>query len=597
MKTTRYRALKVRGLMLQTSAILLAGSWPALAQVPAQISPAALAQLQIQQAPVDTSGPVTAASSFDPPAVRPGQKVFYRVTVEAPQDAITWPEKIPTPEKLTLGRPAIGQISRQEGSRYRPQTTYLFETTLNATGKFTVPAFPVAGGGEMVEVPAATLEVTAEASAVPRQLLLDFSETNIFLGQPVRMRVMLPAGRGNEIDAVREVQLDGDGLMTDKSSLRQAVENVAVDGQFRPAFIHEVRVTPIVHGQIGVRAQAFAAGRDFAGPVVITGQVTITAGAASYRLVVSDEKKLTVRPLPANGERRGFTGSIGKFFMDAAQLSTNRIKLGEPLRLKTGFHGEGNLTRFVPPEIPRSRDWQIIADPAPGSYTLIPLTDDTTNTPAIPFSAFDPETKKYYDLTIPALPVTIVGQALPEEIPAGPDFENRPAPAKLAGPAKSPGRNVASLKPLVMQGWFVTLQILPLLGLLLLWRWDERRRFLEAHPEIVRRRAAKRAIRREQKLLQKAAAAGDAENFLTHAMRAIQAAGAPHYPAEARAMVGRDVLAILNESERAGSDGEMVREIFAATDARFAAAPVSRAGLLARRADIEALLAKLEERL
>ena len=59
---------------------------------------------------------------------------------------------------------------------------------------------------------------------------------------------------------------------------------------------------------------------------------------------------------------------------------------------------------------PRSRDWQIIADHPPATgFTLIPLTDEARETPAIPFSYFDPATAKYVDLTIPPLPVTVVG--------------------------------------------------------------------------------------------------------------------------------------------------------------------------------------------
>ena len=70
--------------------------------------------------------------------------------------------------------------------------------------------------------------------------------------------------------------------------------------------------------------------------------------------------------------------------------------MGVPVQLKVAAHGDGDLSRLVPPPPPRVMDWQIIPDNPPGiSFTLIPLTDEVTETPAIPFSSFDPATASY----------------------------------------------------------------------------------------------------------------------------------------------------------------------------------------------------------
>jgi hypothetical protein len=153
------------------------------------------------------------------------------------------------------------------------------------------------------------------------------------------------------------------------------------------------------------------------------------------------------------------------------------------------------------------------------------------------------------------------------------------------------------LKPLQLQGWFVFVQFLPVAVFIGLWRWDERRRFLEAHPDIVRRRKAKRELRREQAALRKAVAAGDAGDFTRHAAAALRIAVAPHFPADAQAMVGGDVLSQLDETGRAGHEGETVREIFAAADAQFATLPQVQADLLALAPAVESLLKKLEAKL
>jgi hypothetical protein len=571
------------------------------AQTPPNVPLNAQAQLQVPQPPVDVSSPVTATASFDPPTARVGEKIFYRVAVDATESSIRWPEKIAAPAELKFTANARGQIMEAQGDQFRPITVFLYELRAAAAGRFTIPNFSADAYGRPLEVPAASLEVAAENSPSqppPRQLMLDASPTNVFLGQPFRVRVMLPSSSANEIEALREVQLNGDGFLTDKTAVRQSVAAVSYDGQIRPAFIFETTVTPIATGSLKLSAQGFTAGREFTGPITITGHVIIPGGPPKYDFLVSDAVGLNVRPLPTDGRLPGFTGSIGKFIADQPRLSTNRIRVGQPVDLKVAFHGEGDLTRFVPPEAPLVRDWQIVADDPPGSgFTLIPLTDEAQETPAIPFSAFDPASGKYVDLTIPSLPVTVTGESLPVEMPALGATGNASLPLKLSGLAPAPGKTAASLEPPQLRGWLVGAQLAPVVGLLALWQWDRRRRFLEAHPEIVRRRRARRALRREKRNLQKAAAASDATAFVRHAADAMKIACAPHFPAHPQALVCADVLAQLDPADQNGPPGETIRKMFAAADAQFAAAPQTQTDLLALRSDAETILQKLEDRL
>ena len=582
--------------------LLLAPRWLP-AQLPQQLPPGVAVQMMVPQPAVDVS-PVAKFSTtaeFDPPTVRVGGKTFYRATVDATENSILWPDDISAPKELKFGPSVRGQITRMEGNKFHPLTAFVYEVTATATGHFTVPGFVVPAGWPPADIPAATLDVTENNSAPPiaaKRLLLEVSETNLFFGQPFRLRVLLPAETGNQIEALREVQFNGAGFMTDKLATRQSIESALRDGQPRSAFIYDTVATPMAAGALAISAQAFTAGREFGGPISINGQITIVGGLPKYILLTSEALKLNVRPLPSDGELAGFTGALGKFTADKPVLSTNQMRVGEPVHLKFGFLPGTNLTRFVPPEMPRAREWQIIADNLPGTgCTLIPLTDEAKTTPAIPFSAFDPETQNYYDLTIPALPVTVVGEALPVQLPAWNANDKNPAPEKLSGLATSPGKTVAHLKPLQTQGWFVCVQILPVIGFIALWRWDERRRFLEAHPEIVRRRKAKRDLQREKINIQAAVAANDAEKFTRHAAAAMRVAVAPHFPANERALVGGDVLAQLTETERSGGTGETVRKVFAAADAQFSGAKKMPVDLLALKSEVIRVLQQLEEKL
>jgi hypothetical protein len=179
--------------------------------------------------------------------------------------------------------------------------------------------------------------------------------------------------------------------------------------------------------------------------------------------------------------------------------------------------------------------------------------------------------------------------------------ENETEPQKrpgLSGLAKTPGHTAGSMVPAQLHAWYPLVQMLPALGFCGLWCWDRRRRHLEQHPEIVRRRRARRALRREVRLLEQAAATGNAGGFIQRAVSALQIVSAPHYPAAPRALVCGDILQILTAPEREGKSGETVRRFFAAADAAaFADGAGTNAGLLAEKSSLREILARLEARL
>jgi len=589
-----------------------------------------LNQLMVTQPSIEIASNVVAVSSFDPPVIRVGDKATYRVTFNALDESIAWPEELPAPPQLELRLSARGQVFQQIGNQLRPYTTINHHVRATNPGTFTIPEFRVDVYGRRITIPAARLEVVSQEAAVPpppgQRLVLQISETNAYAGQPVAARILMPGSVSNLVQGLQSVKLNGDGILVDQSAVRQVFAPVLMGGRNVPAYVYETVFTPLVAGKLEIAAQGFTIGNRLAGPIILQGQVTLPGDPSQNVLLDSDPVTLSVRPLPRSGSLPGFTGVIGKFTNDPPLLSTNQLRLGDSVNLIVVFRGEGHLLRFVPPLPPVVRNWQV-SDPAPGgvavanrpptpglapgsfvafTYTLTPLTTAVQATPEIPFSFFDPARGAYVDLTIPSLPISVTpgvtttldAESVAEIVEVESAAAGEEKKLVLSALASSPGHFADSLVPLQQRGWFMVVQGLPVFGFAALWAWDRRRRYLEQHPDVVLRRRARRALRRERRELQKAIRAGDKLRYANVAVSAMRVACAPHYPAEPRALVCRDVLDSLEESERTGRTGEIVRRFFAVVDASvFSTTRGDGDGLLALQPELDRLLEKLEARL
>jgi hypothetical protein len=604
-----------------------------------------------------------AASSFDPPVVRPGEQSIFRVVFNALEESIEWPDQIAAPPQLDVRPGAHGQMFQMTGPSLEPRTAFNQRVRASSLGTFTVPEFVVKVYGKPVTVPAAQLQVVSAppASGPPApQLVLELPVTNLLVGQPVAARIVLPGAPGGVVQGLAQPQLSGQGFLVDLGAARQRIETVSRGGTAMPAFIYEATLTPVTTGKLTVFAQGFTAGNRFSGPIAITGAATIPGGPPQYTLLESDPVELEVRPLPSEGQLPGFAGAIGSFTLGPPKLATNVLRVGDPVKLTVIVtnRGDAPLARLVAPPPPQARDWQVFAandfapaqlipvptpparppagfatpvagigqaTPVPASpvtpaptgplaqpsplqgfvtfnYTLIPLTETARATPPIPFSYFDPKAGGYADLTIPPVPVTVNPGMAPADFPAllqsGSTAGEPEKELVLRGLAAARGRTAASLVPPQQQAWFPLIQLAPAAAFFGLLSWDRRRRYLEQHPDIVLRRRARRALRRQWRILRRAARAADAPRFAAAAVSALRVACAPHYPAEPRALVGADVLPLLAEPDRSGRPGEVVRRFFAVADAtHFSTTSPNPADLLPLQPDLERVLQQLEDRL
>lgn len=597
-----------RRFALLTAGFLLAAP-PLGAQSFDQMKPEQLMQL-MQSAPrLVMDAPVAPVAAFDPPVISPGGKSVYRVSLHTLDEAITkWPDQMPVPPQLEFTRGAQGMVFNYGGGTMKPLTVINFHATADRPGVYVIPAFQIEIYGQPLTIPEARLEVRAGSPALPnaRELFLDPVKTNVYVGESVRVRVLNPAAENGAVSMLSEVRLNGDGFIAGKGDVRQQISPVRLPGGGeRNAFIYDAGVTPFARGPLKISAQGFTSGNSFGGgQVVIRGNVTIPGGPPEYTLLESDPVTLNVKPLPFDGRLPGFNGAIGRFTRDQPQLSAGAVAAGDPVKLTVTFHSETGVIHLAMPPAPTTPAWESFATTPPASggnsitftYTLIPQTDQTAATPEIPFCYFDSDVERYVNLAIPSVPIKVLPGAEPAGT-GGPAEESEKKPA-LSPLALAMGGTAASLVPLQERGWFFGVELGPVLGLLAVWLVCRRRQFLEQHPDLVRRRRARRALRREWRALRQTAQSGDARGFANGAVQAIRLACAPHFPAEPRALVSRDVLQLLPETERTGEGGEVVRRLFQAVDALdYAGTPAEVAGLLEWQPQLERLLTRLEAQL
>jgi hypothetical protein len=584
-------------------------SSPGITNGPAPNDP--LYNLMLSQPRIDIDSPVIARASFDPSVVAVGQKAFYRVTFNALDESVEWPAKLAAPKELSLTPGARGQILQFTGPAFVPLSCFNTHVRASTPGDYAIPAFVVQVYGKPVNVPATTLHVAPAniETASPLQPTVEIPRTNVFVGQPLAVRVVIPG----PTPPLQGVQLTGPGLLVDQGAVRQQIVALRRGGTDLPSFTYDTTITAVESGPLSFYAQAFAGGNRIATPITIQGG-QILFNSPTFTLLESEPLHVFAQPVPRAGRLPGFTGAIGKLAIISSALDTNSARVGDSLHLSVSIQCDTNILRLVAPPAPRVPDWQIFASTTnvgltqptiserttTFTYTLIPLSEQSRSTPSIPFSYFDPDLRAYRDLSIPSLPVSIEPGLAPAEVQAmvrserlASEPEEQPV---LSGLARTPGP-VTALLPAQQSPWFLVGQILPASAFFGLWAWDRRRRFYELHPDVLLRRRARRALRRERKQLRRAVQARDAQSFAVRAIAAMSVACAPHYPAEPRALVAADIVQLLPENDRAGQSAQLIRRFFTSVDASRYSDSAVPDDLLSLHPDLEQLLTSLEARL
>lgn len=497
-------------------------------------------------------------------------------------------------------KPPRGMALRFSGQVFRANTT---GATLNfsgvapeSEGVYILPAFNVRFPTKVVRIPEISISVSAKTGyrkeGIARAELI-LPERTFYVGEKIIGSVIL---RGSEQETVSssfglECEAEGFSFQTEGSSYSQALP----DGK---GLLKPFELTPIRAGQ-----------SEF----TLNGIMLVNTGANTFSATGRDRpysfrRRLTVEHVPETGRPADWGGSIGKLETTPTLLSNRFPEVGEPIKLTVTLVGDGNLDRIVPPELPNSDNWDIAPisekrqrrgdDRRSFVYTLSPRGPGELKTPAVRFTTFNPETRKFETVEFTPLAVKVTGTA-----PAKIELVTMDPAAKIGTPAAklstgllmpsvtANALGVAKIEPLAASKpfWLTnTASFLALtVGSIIIFALG----YLAAHPEILRHRRARHVLQKARREAQAALRQKDAGAYARAVVTGLRAGAAALLVAEAKALTQSDLLRVLPMA-----DSRLLDEVFRAADGKkFGASAAPQP--LSEDVQLQALLNTLEAQL
>lgn len=433
---------------------------------------------------------------------------------------------------------ASKQQSIQFGSgpmRNESSTTYAYDVTADKNGTYTFPAVTVEVDGKpyLTQPVKLTVQASSADDAVrPKaQGLAEIvvPKTTLYVGETIPVELHLYVDSRVHWQPVAMPEIFGEGFTKQKMPEPRRPETVTKNGLECDHMVFKTAITPgkagklslgpgevIYNAQVprarksGPRSPFDIFGDDFFGEPMFaqTQQVKVK----------SQPVELTVKPLPATGKPRDFSGAVGKFSF-SADGSPAVVKAGDPVTMKLRITGRGNFDRVEAPALQNPAGWRSyppssefkkddsdelgLSGTKTFAMAVIP-EEKKTQMPAFTFSYFDPETEKYVTLASDPAPLQVDGAkpaaATPRPAPVTATATPEPTPAKAApaatdilGPLYEPGPR-KSFTPLYARREFLLAQSVPAAALCLLLAYRLRRR-----PDAAAARTA--ALRREKAAL------------------------------------------------------------------------------------------------
>lgn len=489
--------------------------------------------------PILGAPPVTFTASLDRATIDAGE----RATLSLRFDGAV-PADVPAvPGVAGLSFTPIGQSSQFNflNGQASSVVTYNFLVHASQPGDYTIPAIAVELDGKKLSSQPLKLKVLKSGEPTPESevigkdafLKLSVAKKDLYLGEvlPVEIRLYARQGRWRQ-----HPQLSQEGF-TIGSMVQQPVTKTLIDNQYYSLLVYKTFVIPARTGRLTLGPATMilnvphpnARVSPF-GEIIDWIDATLTAEPVAVE----------VHPLPTNDVPADFSGAVGTYLLDVA-VSTNAVTAGDPITLTVQIDGHGPIDSLKIPSLDAWRDFKTYppitrvdttdAFGLEGRKTfeqvVIPENAEVKELPAVTFSFFDPDQKKYRTLSHPATAITVrpanTAPAQPTVAAGGARTPDEPRPAAdIVHIKPRPGMLAQIRAPLVRQTWFLALQGLPVLAWLAAVVWRRREDSLANNPRLRRQRQVAQAVREGLDQLRTHAAANRSEEFFATVFRLLQ---------------------------------------------------------------------------
>lgn len=480
--------------------------------------------------------------SLDRSSVAVGEMAQLRVTIDL-SDLNSYPE-IPPVAGLGFAQNSSLASSVIVNGAKKARLEFGYQVTTTKEGEFTIGPVKVKAGGQFHQSNAVKLKVTAAKAANPEAeanrvafLQLNVAKKEFYLGEmlPLELSLYFQNARG-EVP-----QLNTEGFLF--SAQPRHTQN-------------RVRMANGVYQQHTFRyaIKALKTGDLTLGPAQSNLEVQIPVQEADplfggmiqrYRsqpmTVRSEAVGVKVLPLPEEGKPASFNGAIGRFNFRLSSTK-NDVAVGDPVILQVEISGQGAWDAV---QLPPMDDWRDFKVYPPNSefkplddlgiqglkrYELVVVPENSAvkEIPALAFSFFDTDARKYQTINVAAIPLKVRASS---GAPVQPTVTS--GTVKAAGEEPAAAKDILHIKPhlgtvltvtapAVASPWFWGLNLVPLLGWAMIVFWKKQAEREARNPRAQRAKAVALSEAAGLAQLGTLASAGSSKEFFDQLAKLLQ---------------------------------------------------------------------------
>jgi hypothetical protein len=318
--------------------------------------------------------------------------------------------------------------------------TMLYQIVPGKNGAFTIPALAIEADGKTFRTEPIGLTVqpssTNPTGSDPQTI--GFAEFVIpkktaYIGEMIPLEFRLYVDARVRWQPVKMPEITGEGFTMQKMPEPQRAQ-MEKNGREYDVLVFKTAVTPSRAGKITIgpseipyNARVPRARRSGSRSLFDMFDDDVFGDsfyATNQQLKAKAEAvEIYVKPLPAAGRPREFSGAVGHFEF-SAEGAPKQVKIGDPVTMKLRVSGQGNFDRMTAPALKDASGWRAYppssafkADDELGykgtktfEMAVVPETKQA-QMPAFEFTYFDPLAEKYVTLNSAPAPLVVEGGA------------------------------------------------------------------------------------------------------------------------------------------------------------------------------------------